>query len=152
MNASSRRWFPGIADVRSNIRGLPLPFDLIHLRAVIEAPQRQASVDSFRQRDEDWSRGQNNGRYVKPILGSRNGSHNFLQHRRAFAPVVNATVTGTSFKPTPLQRRFSRPENSAVPARSPTAAPPAGGSTPAPVLDRDLELVRPKKPVFMPIA
>jgi hypothetical protein len=38
MNVSSRRWFPGIADVLSNIRGLPLPFDLFHLRAVIEAP------------------------------------------------------------------------------------------------------------------
>ena len=80
-----RDFLPSVNLVRPDIRGLPLPFDLIHLRAVIEAPQRQASVDSFRQRGEDRSRGQNNGRYVKPIPGSRNGSHNFLQHRGAFA-------------------------------------------------------------------
>jgi hypothetical protein len=110
MNVSSRRWFPGIADVRSNIRGLPLPFYLFHLRAVIEAPNgkpRSIASDSAARTGP----GQNNGRYVKPIPGSRNGSHNFLQHRRAFAPGVNAIVTGTSFKRTPLQRRFSRPEN-----------------------------------------
>jgi hypothetical protein len=57
MNVSSRRWFPGIADVRSNIRGLPPPFDLIHLRAVIEAPRRQlrpmASGSAARTGPED---------------------------------------------------------------------------------------------------
>jgi hypothetical protein len=83
MNVSYRRWFPGIADVRSNIRGLPLPFDL-HWRAVIETPQRQASVDRFRQRGEDWSRGQNNGRYVKPIPGSR------------MAPTISFNTAGLS--------------------------------------------------------
>jgi hypothetical protein len=125
MNVSSRRWFPGIADVRSNIRGLPLPFDLIHWRAVIEAPNGKPRR-SLRQRGEDWSRGQNNGRYVKPIPGSRNGSHNFLQHRRAFAPDVNAIVTGTSFKRTPLQRRFSRPDKYVGPIPPPGPGPRAG--------------------------
>ena len=117
MNVSSRRWFPGIADVRSNIRGLPLPFGLIHLRAVIEAPKRQASADGFRQRGEDWSRGQNNGRYVKPIPGSRNGSHNFLQHRRAFArrecnrhrDVIQANTVATPFQsPENISDQFRR--------------------------------------------
>ena len=40
------------------------------------------------------------------------------------------------------QRRFSRPENSAVPARPPAAAPPAGGSAPKrPFLSATFELV-----------
>ena len=86
MNVSSRRWFPGIADVRSNIRGLPPPFDLIHLRAVIEAPQRQASADGFRQRREDWSRGQNNGRYVKPIPGKPQWLPQFPSTPQGFRP------------------------------------------------------------------
>jgi hypothetical protein len=37
-----RDFLPSIEFVCSDIRGLPLPFDLIHLRAVIEAPLKCA--------------------------------------------------------------------------------------------------------------
>ncbi len=77
--------FPGVELVRSHLRGLPLPLDLVHLRTVVETGQRYVAIDGLGQRREDRPRRKDHRRHVEPTPRRRDSPDDLLHDRRAIA-------------------------------------------------------------------